>query len=190
MSMSCIAASALVTVVLPADQWTGCSNNGLAVNAGSVVVSGGIDEIVIDGERPDEIDDESATSTPAASRVWRLPSVSLLLRDRRGGGLVALWCEMEAVLEAGGPMALSGYTRVMAKVLLPHVIYARIDCGSLEELPAEAFLLSSGSGLDRVWALSIELALARALAEVHSITGGGHDVVVDHKSGRMVIKSN
>jgi len=69
MSMSCIAASALVTVVLPADQWTGCSNNGLAVNAGSVVVSGGIDETVIDGERPDEIDDESATSTPAASSM-------------------------------------------------------------------------------------------------------------------------
>ena len=41
-----------------------------------------------------------------------------------------------------------------------------------------------------MWALSIGLALARALAEVHSITGGGHDVVVDHKSGRMVIKSN
>jgi len=67
--------------------------------------------------------------------------VSLLLRDRRGGGLVASRREMEAVLEAGGPMALSGYTRVMAKVLLPHVIYARIGSGSLEELPAEAFLV-------------------------------------------------
>ena len=47
-----------------------------------------------------------------------------------------------------------------------------------------------------MWALSIGLALACTLAEVHSITGGGHgslkpsNVVVYHKSGRMVIKSN
>ena len=44
-----------------------------------------------------------------------------------------------------------------------------------------------------MWALSIELALARALAEVHSITGGGHgslkpsNVVVVHESGRVVL---
>jgi len=44
-------------------------------------------------------------------------------------------------MKAGGPMALSGYTRAMVNVLLPHVIYARIGSGPLEEILAEAFLV-------------------------------------------------